>query len=47
MKLDVVLFDTCSLMMPLCESKHVGILSVIMQYKYLRKIIVHFVGSGL
>jgi hypothetical protein len=47
MKLDVVLFDTCSLMMTLCGSKHVGILGVIMQYKYLRRIIVHFVGSVL
>jgi hypothetical protein len=40
-----VLFDTYFLIMMIpCGLKHVGILSVITQYKYLRKNAVHFVG---
>jgi hypothetical protein len=38
----ITLFD--SLMMLFCGPKHVGMLNVILQYKYLRSKLVHLVG---
>jgi len=38
----ITLFD--SLMLVPCRTKHVGILSVILKYKYLMSTFVHYIG---
>lgn len=42
-KFCAVLFDTCSVMMIPCGLKNLGILTVKIYYKYLKKNVVHFV----